>query len=41
MGINIKSEKAKQWLWFIGLWGASLGVTLSIAYVIKLFIKMI
>jgi hypothetical protein len=30
------SEKQKQWLWFIGLWTASLLTVVTIGYAIKL-----
>ena len=34
-------EKHKQWLWFIGLWLASLSAVLLLGYMIKFLMGMI
>ena len=36
-----KSEKRKQWLWFIGLWLGGLLTVSAIGYVIKFFMSLI
>jgi hypothetical protein len=30
---------ARQWLWFAGLWAAGVGVTASVGYAIRLWLK--
>ena len=29
----------RQWLWFVGLWAAGVGVTALVGYAIKLWLK--
>ena len=29
----------RQWLWFVGLWAASVGVTAAVGYAIKFWLK--
>jgi hypothetical protein len=31
--------KARQWLWFVGLWAAGVGVTALVGYAIKLWLN--
>lgn len=30
--------RARQWLWFVGLWAAGVGVTALVGYAIKLWL---
>jgi hypothetical protein len=30
---------ARQWLWFVGLWGAGVGVTALVSYGIRFWLK--
>lgn len=39
--INKRTNKLHQWLWFVGLWVASLGCVLIIARVIKIVMKIV
>jgi hypothetical protein len=36
-----KKQKAKQWLWFIGLWLASLTFVMACGYAIKFLMSLI
>ena len=31
--------RPRQWLWFVGLWAAGVGVTALVGYAIKLWLK--
>lgn len=36
-----KAEKRKQWLWFVGIWTASLLTVLTLGYSIKFLMSLI
>jgi hypothetical protein len=38
-GARTKRDMLERWLWFIGLWAASVGVTALVGLVIKLWLR--
>lgn len=37
---KLAMPKARQWLWFVGLWAAGVGVTALVGYTIKLWLRV-